>query len=266
MSATNNNLKVISASRRIDMVGCDPAGFAKALAERCPPEKVHTLVIWTKNPEPLLNHPALSGQVRKYDQLHLHFTITGMGGTYPEPAVPKTGQSLAMLPDLIELVKIPLLIRLRFDPIVHFRFPDGREYTNLKIFEQIAPELDRLDIRDVSISWMSTYKKVIRRLEKANIKPLPVSEDQIREEAKWLRNIASRYNLIIHWCSLPGFPRSRCIDGALYNELHPKGSTCSENRAKGQRKTCGCTESWDIGWYYKCRHGCLYCYANPQTE
>ncbi len=248
------------------MVGCDPAGFAKLLAEKCPPEKVHTLVIWTKNPANLLKHSALSGQVKKYDLLHLHFSVTGMGGSSFEPAVPKTEEALKMLPDLIFLVKTPRLIRLRFDPIVHFRIADGREYCNLKIFEQIAPELERYEIRDVSISWMSAYKKVIRRLEKASITALPVSKQQMQEEAECLRRTALEHNLKIHWCSMPGLPRSRCIDGKLYNDLHPNGYICSEKHASGQRKTCGCTESRDIGWYYKCRHGCLYCYANPQTD
>lgn len=257
-------LKVISASRRIDMVGCDPANFAKVLVEKCPPETVHTLVIWTKNPVNLLKHQALAEQVRKYDQLHLHFSITGMGATCLEPAVPKTDAALKMLPPLNQLVRTPRLIRIRFDPIVHLRFPDGREYSNIRMFEHIALRLEQHNIRDVSISWMSTYPKVTRRLEKSNITVLPVSEEQQQEEAAWLQRVAARNNITIHWCSVPDFPRSRCIDGELYNNLHPKGYVCSERKARGQRKTCGCTESWDIGWYYKCCHGCRYCYANPR--
>jgi hypothetical protein len=183
-----------------------------------------------------------------------------------EQVVPKTDAALEMLPPLIQLVKTPRLIRIRFDPIVHLRFPDGREYCNIKVFKQIAHELQQHNIRDVSISWMSTYKKVIRRLEKSNITVPPVSDEQKQEEAAWLQRIAVQNNFTIHWCSVPGFPRSRCIDGKLYNELHPKGYICSERKARGQRKTCGCTESWDIGWYYKCCHGCLYCYANPKIN
>jgi hypothetical protein len=32
-------------------------------------------------------------------------------------------------------------------------------------------------------------------------------------------------------------------------------------RLKGNRATCGCYESRDIGAYDTCPHGCVYCYA-----
>lgn len=266
MAASTPKMKVISASRRIDMVGSDPDKFAQILREKLPPEKVHTLVIWTKNPRNLLTHQELSTTIRQYDQIHLHLTVTGMGGSYLEPAVPKTERVLAMLPALIDLVRTPRLIRFRFDPIVRLKLPDGRDYCNLGHFKNLAPRLSKLNIRDVSISWMSGYRKVLNRLKRAKIMAVETKAARRREEAELILSVANKQNLRIHWCSMDDFPRSRCIDGELYNELHPKGYNCSVKRAKGQRRACGCTESLDIGWYYPCEHGCLYCYANPKIR
>lgn len=258
-----SDYKVISASRRIDMVGCYPDQLVEILEKKCPPAKVHTLVIWTKNARNLFEHPQLSQKVKQYSQLHIHYSVTEMGGSIFEPVVPPTTEAMAMLPKLIKLTGTPLLIRFRFDPIVHFVLPDGSKYCNLPLFENLAAQIAQLDIRNVSISWMSEYRKVINRLARANIKVEKISHQQWQDEVKLISQIAQQYELKIHACCVPGLPQSKCIDGELYNRLHPKGLVCSIKKAKGQRKICGCTESWDIGWYHKCLHGCLYCYANP---
>lgn len=260
---SGNKYKVISASRRIDMVGCYPDEFVQILEKRCPPETVHTLVIWTKNAANLFKHSALSSKIRQYSQLYIHYTVTGMGGTFIEPAVPTTEQAMAFLPQIIELVGSPVRVRFRFDPIVHFILPDGKKFCNLQLFKTLAPRIAELGIKDLSISWMSEYKKVLTRLARAKIGVMKISNEQWREEVETIFHIANHYGLNIHGCCVPGLPRSRCIDGELYNRLHPLGLTCSTKKAKGQRKGCGCTESWDIGWYHQCLHGCLYCYANP---
>lgn len=259
----NEYKKVISASRRIDMVACFPDETAAILHQKCPPDKVHSLVIWTKNPHNLLYHPGLNKQILQYDQLFIHYTITGMGSTALEPRVPVMEESLRMLSDVIKLAGSPKRIRIRFDPIVHLVTPEGTGYTNFPVFKIMAPQIGASGIRDVSISWMTVYKKVRLRLARAGYRINELSPEQWRSEVDTLMAVAAQNKLNIHACSVPGLPISRCIDGALLSELHPKAEPCSEKRAKGQRKLCGCTESWDIGWYYKCPHGCRYCYANP---
>ncbi len=263
MVSSVETYKVISASRRLDMVGCYPDDFVRTLEKKCPPDKVHTLVIWTKNATNLIQHKALARIIKQYRQLYIHYTVTGMGGSKLEPAVPKTEQAIAFLPQIIKLIESPLRLRFRFDPIVHFEFPNGSEYSNLSLFKNIAPQIAHIGIKDVSISWMSAYKKVLARLSRVKIKVINITDQQRQKEIETILNIADRYNLNIHGCCVSGLPQSKCIDGELYNRMHPDGLICSNKRAKGQRKTCGCTESWDIGWYYKCLHGCLYCYANP---
>lgn len=258
-----NQKKVISASRRIDMVGTSPDQFVNILERKCPPEKVHSLVIWTKNATNLFEFRPLIEKVKQYDQIFIHYTITGMGATSLEPGIEPPAHALKKLPMLVNLVKNPRRIRFRFDPVVHFRFKNSDEFTNLKWFEKFAPELKKSGITDVSISWMSTYKKVMSRLKRHGIDVIAINQQQWDIEFAYLQAVAKNYHIKLHGCCVPQMPRSRCIDGYLLNELHPFGEICSTKKAKGQRKTCGCTESWDIGWYYACIHGCQYCYANP---
>ncbi len=257
-------LPVISASRRTDMVAGNPDSMAEILAVKYPPERVHSLVIWTKNPHNLLHHDRLRQQVIKYDLVYLHFSITGLGGTFLEPRVPTPQAALSFLPELLKWLHNPLQIRIRFDPIVHFRLTDENTICNLTYFKELAPRIASYQIRDVSTSWVQLYGKVIRRLQTLHIEPLPVSVQQWQEEADWLQSIARQNDLVLHGCCVPGWPVSHCIDGELLNSLHPKGYIASTKRAAGQRKGCGCTASRDIGWYYACPHGCVYCYGNPK--
>ena len=259
-----NELKVISASRRVDMVAGTPEKLAHMLEEKCPPERVHTLVLWTKNADNILHHPELHSQLKKYDQLFLHYTITGMGGTMLEPFVPSLSYSLSLLSELIDFFKSPLRIRIRFDPIVHFWIQNGQEICNLDYFPELAHEISKYGIRGVSTSWAHIYPKVKSRLLKKNIRPKKINKSQKLKEFAWMREVALEKKLELHVCCDNVFPESRCIDGTLYNTLHPRGYKASENRATSQRRECGCTESWDIGWYNTCVHGCVYCYGNPR--
>lgn len=253
---------VISASRRTDMVATDPQGLTRALAEKAPPEDVHTVVLWTKDPRNLCYHERLKSQLAQYDHLFLHLTITGLGGTIVEPRVPAPSTVFSQIEYLIQQFG-SRRIRLRFDPIVHFTDAHGHRIENLPFFKTLAPVASQYHLYDVSLSWMQLYSKVAKRLFRYGIKPVSISPDIRTQEAKWLHNIAQQYGLRLHGCCVPGWPTSRCIDGELLNELHPRGYPCSTRRAKGQRTLCGCTESYDIGWYHPCVHGCLYCYGNP---
>ncbi len=259
-------MKVISASRRVDLVGGYPDLFAELLDKKAPPESVHTLVIWTKSPRNLLFHPVLSGKIGNYENLFLHLAVTGMGGSLLEPNIPPPGEVVELLPSLIRLVGGPEHICLRFDPIVHLRMSDGSAYSNIGMFEEIIRPAARLAVRDVTISWMSEYRKVISHLKKKGIAPLTPSDEEKRKELGFLLDTITKYGGRLHGCCEPIMERSQCIDGSLLSALHPRGIACSTKRACGQRELCGCTESYDIGAYRLCPHGCLYCYANPKVE
>jgi len=259
----STQLKVISASRRIEMVGFFPDQLIEILERKYPPEKVHSIVLWSKSPSNLLRNESLRKTLERYDQIFLHFTITGMGGSFLESGIPSTDQTISILPDIVKFLKDPRRLRVRFDPIVHLKLPDGTDYTNLKHFVRVAEAARSVDVRNIIISWMDPYPKVLRRLKKYEIEVLSVSEDQWENEADWIFREAERMGVTISGCCVPRLSISCCIDGKLLTELHPKHLPASQKKARGQRPRCGCTESWDIGWYNPCPGACLYCYANP---
>ena len=120
-----------------------------------------------------------------------------------------------------------------------------------------APMIKSVNLETISTGYMFIESgTVTSALFMSDTRPIP------REKP----DIAAAHAITLHGCCVPGMPRSRCIDGGLLAHLHPAGEPCATARAKGQRELCGCTESYDVGWYEPCRHGCVYCYANPMVE
>ncbi|HHS12524.1 MAG TPA: DUF1848 family protein [bacterium] len=256
-------LKVISASRRVEMPAFYPGRLAETLRRRCPPAKVHTLVLWSKNPRACVEHPVLAPALMEYSHIFLHFTITGMGGSFLEPNIPSAVEMLDLIPLLIRWLGDPRRLVIRFDPIVHLRLPNGKIYSNFCQFEKIADAVSKAGIGLVIVSRMTRYSKIIQRLKRWSIECLPVGDLQKERENRTLLDIAESRRIEIQGCCTPGFLNGRCIDGGRLFELHPEKRPASRAKAGGQRADCRCTESWDIGWYYRCPGGCVYCYANP---
>jgi len=254
---------VVSASRRIDMVGTAPETLCRILKTELPPSLVHTLVVWTKSPAALLADRQLVETLRGYAQLFFHVTITGMGGTRLEPFSPRMAESLQALEGVVRLAGMPERVRVRFDPIVHLSLPDGRRYTNLPHFDEVVAACGRLGIPEVVTSWMECYPKVRKRLEGKGVTALEVREDTVEADAGFMLERSSAAGVRLTGCCAPPLESSRCINGELFNRLHPLGHKCSTAEARGQRPLCTCSISRDIGWYTACAHGCLYCYANP---
>ncbi len=253
---------VLSASRRTDLVACFPDFLIEKLKDY-PPERVHTIVIWTKNPENMLTNPLLRETLARYRQLYVHLTITGLGGSVLEPRIPPWQEVAGMLPRLVDFTGDARRISWRFDPIICAEV-GGEIFSNFVLFPEIIPEVSKSGIPLCRTSWVEPYAKVQRRCDKMGVTLSLHSPEERREHVRELSRIAREHGMEMRFCAMKDFPQSRCIDGELLSELHPDGLTCSRARAKGQRSLCGCTKSIDIGWYsQKCPHGCLYCYASP---
>ena len=276
---------VISASRRTDLPAFFPGFLADALrAERIAvagprgrareadlsPGAVHTLVLWSKDFSRLLGGEAgLRGLLRKYDQIYILFTVTGLGGTAAEPGAPRPAAALAQLPALVELAGDPRRVSLRFDPVVSWR-RGGRLATNLDFFERAAEAAAAARLTDVRFSFAQWYGKAVRRAGRTGFAfHDPAEEDKLAAAGR-LAALAAARGLKLHACAqaflarVPGVLRSSCIDGRLLAELHPRGEPATTAKDRGQRPECGCTASIDIGSYaQRCGHGCVYCYANP---
>jgi len=254
---------VLSASRRTDLVGCYPEYLIEKLTAY-PPERVHSIVIWTKNPYNLIYNQNLRDVLATYSQLYIHLTITGLGGTPLEPRIPQWQEVAAMLPQLVKLVGRPERISWRFDPIITVACAD-EVFANFQLFPVIAKHIAQHGITVCRTSWASPYKKVLRRIKQKGFVLQTSSHEEQLLQARQMEEILNSLGMKLCYCSMEGFERSRCIDGNLLSKLHPDGLLCSVKKARGQRTLCGCTESIDIGWYtLKCGHGCLYCYAEPQ--
>jgi len=275
--------QVISASRRTDVPRCYPQWLADAVIRgsvvvELPysgrtrlvsllPKDVHSLVLWSKDYGPLLaNACSLRGTLRRYEQLFCHLTITGLGGTALEPAIPPWQVAVAQISDLVQLVGDARRVSLRYDPIIHWY--DGDEVrSNLRAAEPIFRSIAQTGVQAVRVSFATLYHKMHRRGAWRWYSPGLEERLQI---AGNLAESAHSLGLTLYACSQTsleeaGFQHSRCIDGSLLSELHPRGLQAPMTKDSGQRRECGCTTSIDIGSYgMRCPNGCLYCYANPQ--
>jgi hypothetical protein len=252
---------VLTVSRRTDLVRWYPEGLIKALAERYPPARVHSIVLITKFPAAILSDE-LCGVLRGYDQVVAQITITGWGGTEIEPRVPPADRAVAALPAVLDLVGGPARLRLRIDPLL--RLADGRD--NLEAVHRVLAAGAALGIKDFITSVVTPYPKVTRRLRQRGLDLDTWSAEERAQALKRLSETAAALGVSLAGCCVPELPRAACIDGRRLQETHPQGLPCRLDHPAGQREQCGCTHTVDLGWYgsHPCGSGCLYCYANPR--
>ncbi len=268
---------IISASRRTDI----PAHYSEWLFNRLhegyvlvrnpmnihqiskinlSPDVVDGLVLWTKNPIPML------GRLAELDKYNYYFQFTlNAYGREVEPNVPAKNNTI--IPAFMQLSKLIGRNRViwRYDPIF-FNEKYTLEY-HCKYFKKLTSLLSDYTEK-CTISFIDLYKNTLR-----NVQPLQIQIETHEQQINLLRRfseIAKQYGIFIDTCAesivLDSLDISHacCIDKERLERL----GHCKLNVKKdmNQRAECRCVASIDIGSYNTCKHGCLYCYANYSSK
>jgi len=288
-----SNPIVISASRRTDIPAFYMDWFMTQLengifevvnpynrhvtAVPATPDKVHSIVFWSKNFGPFIKNGFDSILTSKGFHLFFNFTINS---EIPElePHVPPLTERLKQL-EYLSTHFDPRSIHWRFDPICFYKKKNGKTTDNLNDFPVIADTAAHLGIKRCITSFMDIYPKITKRIVsypgfkfielpmENKIDILVTLEKQLLEKNIQLLTCCEKEVLEL----LPQtttIQKSACIPNDLLMEIY--GGHISQQVDKGQRvkNGCGCRVSVDIGFYqqHPCYHNCLFCYANPRPQ
>jgi len=265
---------IISASRRTDIptfysdwffnrikegyvLVRNPINFRQISRIKLTPDVVDGIVLWTKNPGPMIER---LDELKDY-MYYFQFTLTSYGKDV-EPNLPqKNTDLLDTFKKLSQIVGADRII-WRYDPIL-LNEKYSYDY-HLRAFRKIAEELHR-HTRKVTISFIDTdYKGLKSNIGELRLIDFPL--DLQRKLSAGLAIIAHEFGLAIDTCAEKadlsefGIEKARCIDDRLFSKL--LSGTLDVEKDKNQRLECGCISSIDIGMYNTCENGCLYCYAN----
>ncbi len=273
---------VISCSRRTDIPRCYPHWLEEKLVAgevvfRAPrsgvrsvslaAEAVHSLVLWSKDYGALLKRPRLLRRLHDLNPF-FHFTITGLGNSFWEPAIPAWHETISQMEKLVNEFGAGR-VNWRFDPVLFWPEKSGLA-SNLPMFARLGAAVAGLGISGCTFSFAHWYSKSRRRAQKQGFEFVDPVPDAKLEAAATMAGEAARLGIRLATCSndallaAPGIAKGHCIDGDLLNNLRGGGAAASSAKDRSQRTECGCTSSIDIGSYaQRCSGGhCVYCYAN----
>ena len=235
----------------------NPINFRQISRIKLTPDVVDGIVLWTKNPGPMIER---LDELKDY-MYYFQFTLTSYGKDV-EPNLPqKNTDLLDTFKKLSQIVGADRII-WRYDPIL-LNEKYSYDY-HLRAFRKIAEELHR-HTRKVTISFIDTdYKGLKSNIGELRLIDFPL--DLQRKLSAGLAIIAHEFGLAIDTCAEKadlsefGIEQARCIDDRLFSKL--LSGALDVEKDKNQRLECGCISSIDIGMYNTCENGCLYCYAN----
>jgi hypothetical protein len=283
------NKIIISASRRTDIPAFYMAWFMeriglgtfetvnpfnrKTSTVPAVPDSVHSIVFWSKNFEPFLDGNFGEALLSKGYHLYFNFTVNSESPLL-EPGVPPLDWRLGQMDSLCRRFG-PDAVAWRFDPICFFRTGDAVS-NNLGDFSRIADSAGNMGVKRCITSFMDDYPKIRRRIRAMDGFAFvdPQREEKLKILLDMEKTLGQR-GIVLHTCcekdlldGLPGTSRvtsSECIPGGILTGLYGGGRSLRQDTGQRVAAGCGCRVSVDIGDYrhHPCRHGCLFCYANP---
>ncbi len=255
------------------------------------------IVFWSKNPEPLLLH--LHKLKNQGINSYVQFSLNNYEKEKIELGVPKLEERIDTFKRLVDYLGKGHVI-WRNDPLVlsnaitvdilleRIQYIAGklRGYTEKLVFSFIDIE---------------AYQKVKNNLSKLEPPYREFTTDEMNMFANTLAQLNTQWKYELATCGEPinlqkyGILKNKCIDDLLIVKLFSHDKTLMkhigyvpansqltflENTSKnhkinfttkppqenGQRRTCGCIKSKDIGQYNSCPHLCEYCYANTSKN
>ncbi len=222
------------------------------------PEAVDCIVFWSKNPAPLL---ARLDELKDYP-FYLQFTINPYdrdleGNVPPKERLFAAFEALAdaLGPERVVWRYSPVIVNARYDEALH-----------LARFAQYARRL-RGRTQKCNLAFLDVYAKIRRAMRALDIVDTP--EEVKARMAGEMLGIAQAEGIALGACgaldlAAAGVPPAHCVDADLAGRL--AGRPLRRRKDSGQRQTCSCTLSADIGAYNTCPHHCAYCYANYSPE
>lgn len=223
-------------------------------------ETVDGFVFWTKNLGPFLK--SLAEVHEKVYPFLVQYTING----YPrslEFSVVDAKRSIEHMKQIAEVYGSKVGV-WRYDTIIFSSLtPVDFHRRN---FSDLAKRLEGIT-DEVVVSFAQIYKKTKKNMDWAS-KKFGFSWEDPQAELKYnfaaeLAQTAKAHGIQLSMCAqkeflAPGVSEARCIDATRLSEI---SGLSIKSKLKGNRPTCGCFISKDIGEYDTCPHGCVYCYA-----
>ena len=261
------------------------------------------IVFWTKNPKPML--PYLHELDERGIHYYFQVTLNDYVQEGFEPGIPPLEERIQTFKALSEQIGRERVI-WRFDPLMVTPKLTPRDLLKRiwavgnKLFgltdKLVFSFVDVADYRKVQNNLVKETKVFTRE----NVLSAEMTPAQRREIVEGLLKIQAAWrekgwDVTLATCgeeaSYPGIEHNRCIDGELMERVFaedrqlvyylrtgkfvepdlfgsspPLPAEGRNLKDKGQRATCGCMVSKDIGMYNTCRHFCVYCYANTSRE